>query len=129
MMDFLDLLDPRDDYYFTGYYYPKRPQNADDGKEIFRYRQVNPYSRRFAKILDNIRSDEEICTLKTEDECDFRIKGYISTQDGKFWQIKNIDHSEQTRGTEETVRILKTSPHVEINMLLIRVYNPWEIDE
>ena len=50
-MDFIDLLDPRDDYWFTGYYYPKRPQNAEDGKAEFKYRHMSPYSRVFDKPI------------------------------------------------------------------------------
>lgn len=128
-MDFIDLLDPRDEYWFTGYYYPKRPQNAEDGKAEFKYRHMSPYSRVFDKVLEQIRLDNETCTIKTEDDCNFKNKGYISTQDGEFWQIREIIHNEQTRGSEEALRLFKVSPHAEYDMLLVRVFNPWEIAE
>ena len=126
-MDFLDLLNPKTEYYLTGYYYPYYPSTPEDGRVTFNYKQVNPYSRAFGTVLDNVRLDNETYALKTNEDCGFKIKGFISTQDGAFWSIAEIVHNEQVPGAEEALRFFKTVVQSEYLIRLIRADNPWEI--
>lgn len=131
-MDFLDLLNPKTDYYLTGYYYAKKPKPADPpdiGRITFAYRQINPYSRAFGTVLDNIRLDSETYAIKTNEDCGFKINGFISIQDGSFWTIAEIVHNEQIPGAEEALRLFKSPVQSEYLIRLIRMDNPWEIGE
>lgn len=130
-MDFLDLINPSPDYYFTGYYYSRKPKPSEApelNREIFHYKQINPYSRTFGVIMGTVRLDEETYAIKTHDDCNFKVKGYISTQDGKMWIIDQILHDEQVPGTEEALRIFKKPVQSEYLMRLLRVDNPWEVE-
>lgn len=126
-MDFLDLINPREEYYFTGYYYDTIPPKQNDGKKVFNYRQINPYSKTFALVVGAIQDDEEVTAIKTQDNLDWRIKGYVSTQNGQMYIIDQIIVDEQVRGYEEAVRISKKSTITVYNLRLVRVDNPWGI--
>jgi hypothetical protein len=126
-MDMLDLLNPKNDYYFTGYYYPHYPSTPEDGRVTFNYRQINPYSRAFATVMNTVRLDAETYAIRTNEDCGFEIKGYISTQDGKFWLIEEIIHNEQVPGAEEALRLFKSVVQSEYLMRLVKMDNPWEV--
>lgn len=129
-MDILDLLNPRNEYYFTGYYYPRKPKPTeppDLGRVTFSYRQVNPYSRTFATVMNTVRLDTETYAIRTNEDCGFKNKGFISTQDGKFWVIDEIIHDEQVPGTEEALRLFKNVVQSEYIMRLVKMDNPWGI--
>ncbi len=128
-MDFLDLLVPTDTEYSTGYYYPKMPNTAEDTYSVFRYETINPYSRRFDTVLNNLRADSESCAIKTNDDCDFAIGSFISTQDGELWIIRQIIRGTQIKGKEEQLRFLKRSTATESTLFLEKIENPLGVGE
>ena len=46
-------------------------------------------------------------TKKTNDDCGFKINGYIATQDGLFWQITGILKRLVKDENKQALRILK----------------------
>ena len=77
--------------------------------------------------MQNMRLDSERYSIKTCDDCGFKINGYISTQNGLFWVIEDIIHDEQTAGNEEALLQWKTAVKTEFVIRLRRVDNPFEI--
>lgn len=126
-MDFLDLIKPRGDYYFTGYYYDHIPKNAEDGREVFNYKQIDPYSRTFAMVMNTVQTDEKITAIKTRDNLNWQTKGYISTQNGEMWIIDQIIVDEQIHGYEQAVRLMRTPAVTEYLLRLVWVKNPWGV--
>lgn len=129
-MSVLDLLKPHDDEYMTGYYWEKAPrpdQIQEQGRQTFRYSKTSAKQRTFNTVLQNMRLDTERYTIKTYDDCGFKVNGYISTQNGLFWIIEEIIHDEQSAGNEEALLAWKHAIKTEFIIRLRRVDNPWGI--
>lgn len=126
-MGILNFLTPKDDEYMTGYYYERRPKSPDDGRMKFRYSRLDPYSRVFDTALGQMRLDRETYSLKTRTSLPWKVKGYISAQNGKFFQIAEVLENEQPRGSEDVLRLFKRAPETEYTIRLVCVDNPWGI--
>lgn len=125
MNELLDFLTPKDDEYMTGYYYERRPASSDDGCVKFNYSRLDPYARVFDTVLGQMRLDRETYSLKTRSALPWKIKGYISTQDGRFWQIVDFMENNQPKGSEEVLRLFKRAPETEYTIRLSIADNPW----
>lgn len=124
---FLNMLSPKDDEFMTGYYYERRPVSPEDGRQIFQYSRLDPYSRVFDTQLGQMRIDRETSSLKTKTNLDWKVKGYISAQNGKFFQIVEVTANEQPKGSEDVLRLFKSAINTEYTIRLIAVDNPWGI--
>lgn len=124
---FLNFMTPKDDEFMTGYYYERRPVSPADGRQKFRYSRLDPYSKVFDTALGQLRIDRETYSLKTRIDLKWKVKGYISAQNGRFFQIVEVLENEQVRGSEEVLRLFKRAPETEYTLRLIRVDNPWGI--
>lgn len=127
MNSFLNFITPKDKEYMTGYYYERRPVSPDDGRMTFRYSRLDPYARVFDTALGQMRLDRETYSLKTRIGLPWKVNGYISAQDGRFYQIVEILEDNQPRGSEEVLRLFKRAPETEYTIRLIKVDNPWGI--
>lgn len=54
---FLDMISSKDDEFMTGYYYERRTVSPEDGRAIFKYSRLDPYSRAFDTQLGQMRID------------------------------------------------------------------------
>lgn len=133
-MSVLDFLKEKDDEYMTGYYYDKAPnpkhtaeQQAEELPHKFHYSKASAKERQFNTVMQNMRLDSERYSIKTCDDCGFKINGYISTQNGLFWTIEDIVHDEQTAGNEESLLLWKNAVKTEFILRLRRVNNPWGV--
>lgn len=131
-MGALDFFKPRDDEYMTGYYWDKKPQKGavmENGRQTFHYSKASAKEKQFNTVMQNMRLDSERYSIKTCDDCGFKVNGYISTQNGLFWTIEDIIHDEQTAGNEEALLMWKNAVKTEFILRLRRVQNPWGIGE
>lgn len=126
-MDFTDFLVDKTTEFMTGYYYEKYPENRADKRVTFSYRRVNNKSKAYATIMGTMRADSETYVIQTNDDCGYKIGGYISTQDGTFWQISEVIHDEMTQGNEESLILFRTAVESDFTIRLLRVENPWGI--
>ena len=124
-MDYLDFLAVSDEEVLTGTYYNRRPKTIDDSGQPFQYDIVNESDSSYAKVLDAIETVREIMTITTNDDCGFKIKGYISTQDGSFWQITGIVKKLVKQENKQALRWLKKTIDTEYIIRLLQVDNPW----
>lgn len=128
-MDVLDFLVKKDKETMTAFYYPKNPRSIEDGRIPFAYERVDHRRINFATITPNLRSDEETYTIRTNDDCGFKIGKYVSTQDGCMWVIREIMHDEQAQGSEEALLYFKKVVDSVFTIRMVRAENPWGIDE
>ena len=127
-MDFIDFLVDSSDEYLTGTFYPRRPKSSEDGGINFSYKQLDPNSRRFGKLLNNVRADVANYAISTNDHCGFNIGGYIVTQNGLIWQITEIVTNEEVKGKSDVLRWFKTAENSEQSLRMIQVDDLYELD-
>ena len=134
MADIGILLTPHDDMCFTGYYYDYRPdpthttaQRMEECGQRFLYGMESGNDKRFDTVLGNMRADSTRCRIKTYDYVKFKSGGYISTQNGSFWQIEGNIIEEEIIDNERAFIMFKTAVKTKYVISLIKVNNPWEI--
>ena len=127
MADLLDFLRVRDKEFLTGTYYPVIPTNPTDDGERIHYEEVSGQDKQYAKLLENLEADKVTYVIKTDEEIDFKINGYVATQDGELWQISAILKQSTNYETQDVLRILRASVKTEKIIRLIQIENPWEL--
>ena len=127
-MDFIDMLVNSSDEKLTGYFYARRPQSADDGKISFQYKQLDPNSRVFDKVLSNIRADSARYAISTNDDCGFNIGGYIVTQNGEFWEITEVVTNEEEKATKNALHWFKSVNNAETSIRMIKVNDLYTVE-
>lgn len=105
----------------TGVFYKTRPNYVNDGGITFKYKQLDPNSRVFDKVLSEIRADSARYAIKTNDACGFNIGGYIVTQNGEFWEITEVVTNEEERTTKNALRWFKRVSNSEISVRMIKI--------
>ena len=126
-MGFLEMLAGKSDEFMTGCYYARRPSSGDDGAQRFSYSRLDPYYRSYDVEFGQMRIDKSTYSLKTKTPLEWKVNGYVSTQDGEFFQITEIITDGQTRENEEALRLFKKALGREYTIRLLRVDNPWGI--
>ncbi|MBQ8394501.1 MAG: hypothetical protein IJX49_02895 [Clostridia bacterium] len=129
-MSVLDFMKERSNEFMTGFYWdkcPKPTQIQTEGRQTFHYAKASPRQRQFGTVLQNMRLDSHYYTIKTYDDCGFKVNGYVSTQDGNFWCIEAITHDEQTAEDEESLLLWESAVKTEYILRLRSVQNPWGI--
>lgn len=124
-MDFLDLLTVRDEEVLSGTYYAKRPKTTADKGISFQYDIVDESDKTYSKVLEAIEAENATQTIKTNDMCGFKVKGYIATQDGDFWQIVGFIKRLVKHENKQALRLLKQTIDTEYVIRLVQVENPW----
>lgn len=124
MGDFLDFMAISDEEVLSGTYYPKKPKLPQDKSFSFMYDIVDESNKYYSKILGEIQTEKTTQTIKTNDDCGFKIKGYIVTQDGIMWQIDNLVKRLVKAENKQALRWLKQTVETEYVIRLIEVENP-----
>ena len=128
------FLTPHDDMFFTGYYYEYRPdpthtkaERMEECGQRFLYAMDSGKDKRYDTVLGNMRADSTRCRIKTYDSIPFKTGGYISTQNGSFWQIEGDIHEEEIADNERAFIMFKTAIKTKYVISLVKVNNPWNI--
>lgn len=128
-MDYIDMLVNSSDKKLTGYFYKRRPKTREDGRITFKYEQLDPNSRVFDKLLDNVRADRAIYAIKTNENISFNVGGYIVTQNGLIWEISEVVTNEQEKGSNEVLRWFTTAKNAECNLRMVQIENLFDYTE
>lgn len=126
-MDLLDILRLKDTEYLTGTYYARQPLSPEDSGVEFSYEQLNPKSKTYAKLINNLEEPSSVTAIRTDDDCGFEINGYIATQDGELWIVQEVLKNVQNDNTKEALRLLTETVQTEYVIRLLKVENPWGI--
>ena len=126
-MDYLDFLTVKDEEVLTGTSYKRRPITTEDGGLPFNYDIVNESDKSYFTMLNTLETEQVVQTIKTNDLVGFKVKGYIATQDGKFWQITGIITRLVKPELKQALRILKNTIDTEYIIRLVAVDNPMEL--
>lgn len=127
--DYVDFLVDTAEEKLTGLFYSRRPTNADDGRKTFQYKQLDPNSKVFGKVLGEVRADRATYAIKTNDGCGFNIGGYVVTQNGLIWQITEVVTNEEAKDRTEVLRWFKSAKNAEIDIRMVQVDNLYPIED
>lgn len=124
--DSLDLFNPRGRFTATATYYHDRPDGPEMSGQKFHYEYVNAYSKSYQRLFANVRADAGETAIRTDEFCDFRVNGYVVTQDGKEFRIQQVER-DYTATPKQVMRLLGVPVSVHYLLRLIEVSNPWGI--
>lgn len=127
-MDWLDVAKPSEKYPATATYYEDDIDDPSIGGQSFRYDYVDPLSKTYRMLFGNIQSTdgEGECAIATVDKLPFTIGAYVKTQDGKYFQIKQVQQ-DFSSVPKQAMRILPVPVGTRYVIRMVRVENPWEI--
>ena len=127
--DFIDMIVNTGDEFLTGVFYHRRPVSPMDYGVTFRYKQLDPNSKVFDKVLGELRKDSATYAIKTNDDCKFKVGGYIRTQNDLLWEITTVITNEEVEGGNEALRWFKVAKNSEVSIRMVQVDDVWGIDE
>ena len=128
-MDFIDLMVDTSEEYLTGFFYKRRPKNAEDGRISFLYKQLDPNSRVFDTVLGNVRADRATYAIKSNDNCGFNVGGFVITQNGLIWEIVEVIRNEEVKGSNDALRWFKRAVNTECSVRMIQVDDLFDIED
>lgn len=122
-MDITDFLaHNRKEEYLSGYY-----RSSESGEPIyFEYGIENERSLAYQTLFNGILNSASKLIIRSSWHIGFAINGFISTQDGKLWQINDI-MSVISKRNKNANRILSRNPSEEYVMSLTEVQNPQQV--
>lgn len=125
MFDFLDIENVRDDNYLEGNYYKRKPKKVEDHAILFSYSMIDPETTEYGKIMGELRSDPARTAIRTNENCEWRVGGFISTQDGFFWEIEQVMKEVQNERNKEALRVVRQPADTGYVLRLGIRDNPW----
>lgn len=125
MFDYLDMETIKDTDYLEGNYYEKKPKKPEDNPVYFEYEMIDEKSRAYALIMGNMKSDNQTCAIKTDYALNWRINGYVVTQDGTLWTVSEVRKIVQIPENKEALRIVRQTNNTEYLIRLLIADNPW----
>ena len=126
-MGLTDVMTIHDEEVMTGTYYARLPSNPRDLGEEFHYDIVDESDKAYSRILDNLKGERTVLTIKTDDKIDVKVTGYVATQDGLFWQVTGIVTRIVHPDTKQALRLLKETVQTAKIIRLIDYDNPYEL--
>lgn len=126
MKDILNLLNPKSKFPCEGKYYKERPISPDNGAAMFNYSYVSTYSNTYRRLFANIQGVEGQTVIRTDDQFNFKVHGYIVTQDGKTFEILQVEKDYQA-AQQQAMRLFGTPVSTEYVLRLMKIDNPWGI--
>ena len=116
------MLKPQEGYVLTGTYREK----YKDEPTYFEYDVVDSPRWNFGELINNLIRDESACVIRTMSPLEWKVNGFVITQDGHAWRItEKIKHA--TTKNKDALRIVRENPSAEWVLGLVQVDNPMEI--
>ena len=120
----LDMLVVKHEEVMTGTFYPNCPKALTDYGIKFKYDIVDERDSSYAKMLENIKTTQSVCTIKTNDMCGYKDLAYVVTQDSRLWQISGVIERLVRPHNKQALRLMKKTADTEYVIRLIGVDNP-----
>lgn len=116
-MNILDLIKNKDGYFYKAHY----RRYKDSPPQYFTFKEVTYPSERYGSIITNLMTVENSMVISTTWNCGFVVNGFISTQDGSLWQIKDVQ--KDCKNSRSTI-LLRDGTKCEFIIGLIKIDNP-----
>lgn len=124
---FEDFMSKKEEFVLSGKYYPRKPVTTADTSYPLNYEIVDARRNYYAQVVQNVIDDGAMLSIRTNTPNRYKVKGYISTQDGGFWQITEVTVQPQNDENKEALRLFKTTAQTTYLIRLTEVDNPMEL--
>lgn len=118
----------KEEFVLSGKYYPRKPVTTSDTSYPLNYEIVSARRNYYAQVMQNVIDDGAMLSIKTNTPNKYKVKGYILTQDGSFWQITEVTVEPQNGENNEALRLFKTTAQTTFLLRLTEVDNPMELN-
>jgi hypothetical protein len=126
-MGYLRFMSDSSDEVLSGEYFSMMPKLPTIAGVKFHYDIMNDNDSSYSKLLDTITAPLKTMTLKTNDNCGFKVNGYVKGQDGGLWQVTGVIETLVNSNNKQALRRRKTTIQTVYIVRLIGVENPWDI--
>lgn len=116
-MDITNFLKPRKNEVYSGYY----RKYKEVASAYFEYEEVDMPTQTYGTVIQNLMTVQQIKRVKTSWALPFEVEGYITTHDGKMWQVQQIANDCKN---SKAFKWFKTAPSCEKTLTLVYVDNP-----
>ena len=124
-MDVLNILIPHEKEVCTGTYYERMPNTPNDNGITFDYENVDTTEWHYQQLFANVPvKGATSAAIKTCDPMDWKVGGYIATQDGRFYTIIAVQQDYKS-ASEQAFRNLSLVPGVHFVIRMTEKENPW----
>lgn len=124
--DTLDVMNPKTRFTATASYYKETFDDPLDGAQQFNYEYVNPYSNTYRRLFANIQISAGEVAIRTTDQLNFIVGGFVITQDGQAFSILQVEKDYQA-ANKQVMRLFGTPVSTEYVLRLTSGDNPWGI--
>lgn len=123
-MNIFDFLAVKDEaFVYTGNFYFRKPKTPQDRAIGFTYDIVEDLTKARENVLNSLETANERLAIKTIASINFAVGSYVTTQDGKLWEITEIN-DKPIEEYKQASRFFKNSRQ-ETTLRLLRIDNPW----
>lgn len=127
-MDYLEFANPKSRFTASALYFEHEVDDPTDGGQRFTYEYLDPLSHTYRKLFGNIQSTDgngELA-IRTGTRLPYKQGAYIKTQDGKFFQIIQMQE-DFSAAKKQAMRILPIPVSVQYVIRMVQIEDPWEI--
>lgn len=127
-MDYLDIANPKSRFTASATYYEETVDDPSDGGQRLQYEFVNPFSNTYRRLFGNIQSTqgEGECTIRTENQIDYKTGAYVVLQNGKTFEIVQVEQ-DFAPANKQAMRLLAVPASVQYVIRMVRIDNPWGV--
>ena len=127
-MDLLDILTPHSREVCRGTYYKTKPKGTSDAGAPFSYEYVDPTSWHYQQLFQNVKvAEATTAAIKTKSAVDWKVGGYVKTQDGRFYLIVSVQQ-DYNAAPRQAFRIFGQVVGTDYVIRLTEKSEPWGIN-
>ena len=123
--DFLDLINPRNKFTATGFYYTEKPESAQEDGAMINYEYVDVLSRTYRRAFGNVQDfvGGEV-SIRTADMQKYKIREFIKTQEGQLFQILQVA-TDYSAAPKQAFRIQGLPVGTQYVLRLVNIPDAW----
>lgn len=89
--DLMDIMHPHADLTAEGTFFSTRPLNGNAGGVPFSFSYVEPRTRAYTRIFDNVSGDDEKIAIRTDERLDVKPRtSFIALPDGLLYIVTEV---------------------------------------
>ena len=116
-MNILNLLKKKNEYFYRANY----RRYEDSAPQYFTFKELSYPSEKYGNIIFNLMNSENSMVIATVWDLDYKINGFVCTQDGSLWQIQDVQ--KDCKNSRSSI-MLKSSTQCEFIIGLKKIDNP-----